>query len=447
MRIHNIIFQSVAAVACLVITSCDDFLDIKPKGEVIITTADDYRKMITEAYSIVPEDRGLASFRSDEFIMDATLSSEDISSYKDIWCWNDDSPDATTSSFNWRNYYQVIYEANHTIENKDNITEGTQETINQLVGESYMLRAYMHFLLVNLFGEPYTALADPYTSKSVPLNLDNDVEKVLSRNSVGDVYDHIISDINEAEKYMNVETWDEGYQYRFNTISINALRSRMYLYMGKWSESLAASDSVLSKKNTLSDLSSELPNKYNSVENILALEQVMTANYNEAAKVGRSGLYGKYNSNDLRRSNYFNVVTLSNIYCNKGGGNTYTCSFRVGEIYLNAAEAALQLGDASKSREYLYKLMETRYNSTYYEGTLKPQVDAMDSDALLEFIYEERQRELAFEGHRWFDLRRTTRPEITKTYGGTTYTLSKDDSRYTLRIPSEAISANPLLGE
>ena len=58
-------------------------------------------------------------------------------------------------------------------------------------------------------------------------------------------------------------------------------------------------------------------------------------------------------------------------------------------------------------------------------------------------ILKERARELAFEGHRWFDLRRTTRPEIKKEIEDVTYTLVQDDSRYTLRIPQDAIDANP----
>ena len=71
----------------------------------------------------------------------------------------------------------------------------------------------------------------------------------------------------------------------------------------------------------------------------------------------------------------------------------------------------------------------------------------MTREELRQEIYDERFRELSFEGHRWFDLRRTTRPELTKTYNGETYVLQKDDPRYTLRIPPEAIEANPGLEE
>ena len=67
----------------------------------------------------------------------------------------------------------------------------------------------------------------------------------------------------------------------------------------------------------------------------------------------------------------------------------------------------------------------------------------MSQEALLAEIQEERTKELAFEGHRWFDLRRTTRPRIEKVLNGQAYLLEQDDSRYTLRIPQSAIAANP----
>lgn len=442
MKLSKFIPALLTASAML-LTGCDSFLDIQPVGKVIPTTAPEFRSLITEAYLTVPDDRGLASFRSDEIKLDATMSSNDLGSYLDIWRWNDDTPDENTASFSWRQFYHVLFIANYVIESERMITDGSTAEIKQMVGEAYMLRAYMHFLLVNLHAPAYTA-CDPATTKAIPLKLDSDVDGMLSRNTVEEVYNSIVADLKSAEQYLNVDSWDAGYNYRFTTLSVDALRSRVMLYMGDWTEAEAAADRVLAIKNTLSSVSSELPNLYNSSENILALEQVMSAQYARALKVDRD-FYRRYSTTDLRRRAYFNQVTTSNILIIKGGSNTYSCSFRVGEMLLNAAEAACRQNKFEDAADYLLTLQRSRYSDG---GAAKETaIAAMSSDELLTEILEERARELAFEGHRWFDLRRTTRPRIEHTYRNETFVLEQDDPRYTIRIPSEAISANPGLAD
>lgn len=441
MKIVKIILPLLAAAFTL--TGCDSFLDVQPVGKVIPTTAAEFRTLLTEAYVTVPDDRGLASFRSDEVQMDATMSANDLSSYLDIWRWNDDAPDENTATFRWRQFYHVLFIANYVIESESRITEGTTAGIRQMVGEAYMLRAYMHFMLANLHAPAYTACS-PASTKAIPLKLDSDVESVLSRNTLEEVYTSIINDLNSAEGYLNTDSWETGLNYRFNTLSVDALRSRVLLYMGDWAAARAASDRVLTKKSTLSDIASELPNQYNSVENIVALEQVFSAQYARTIKVNRD-FYRKYTSSDLRRRRYFEQVTTSNIVLSKGGSNTYSCSMRTGEMYLNAAEAAWHLNDFDAARGYLAEIQKARYSNS---GAAKIEATAaMTSDELLTEILEERARELAFEGHRWFDLRRNGMPKLERTYRGETYTLEQGDPRYTIRIPNEAITANPGLAD
>ena len=116
-------------------------------------------------------------------------------------------------------------------------------------------------------------------------------------------------------------------------------------------------------------------------------------------------------------------------------------------MYLNAAEAALQGGTENgldEARTQLLTLQQARYNASAYAAKMKS-VNEMTSEDLLQEIYDERARELAFEGHRWFDLRRTTQPRIVKTFKGEEYVLEEGDERYTIRIPAEAIEANPNL--
>lgn len=64
------------------------------------------------------------------------------------------------------------------------------------------MRAYMHFILVNLYGQPYTATGALET-KAVPLKLNTDLEEIPSRNTVKEIYTSILSDIETARKLIN----------------------------------------------------------------------------------------------------------------------------------------------------------------------------------------------------------------------------------------------------
>ena len=81
--------------------------------------------------------------------------------------------------------------------------------------------------------------------------------------------------------------------------------------------------------------------------------------------------------------------------------------FRLSEMYLNYAEAQYHLGNEDLAREYINKIRGR-------EGVKMPPVTA-SGEELLNKIYHERMIELAFEGHRYFDVRRWKIAEKTET--------------------------------
>ena len=150
---------------------------------------------------------------------------------------------------------------------------------------------------------------------------------------------------------------------------------------------------------------------------------------------------------DLRKNRFFKAKTSAVYDLLKGGTDDTRSTFRSAEFYLTAAEAAARLGDLNGAIDnYMTPMINNRYLAARRTPTINA-MKAMTQDQLIDAILEDRRRELCFEGHRWFDLRRTTQQSITKTYGTDTYTLLEGDERYTILIPKEAISANPLLAQ
>ena len=422
----------------MMFTSCDNFLDITPTGKVIASTGEEYRAMLTYEYKYFPKDRHMTTVRTDELKFSGSTASSDLDAYLDLWLWKDENPSPTTSYFSWRSYYHAIYIANYIIEHQEEITDASAKTINQLVGEAYMMRAYCHFLLVNLYAEPYTHCT-PATTRGVPMMLEADVNAIPGSSSVETIYQQVLSDIAEAEQRLNVTKWDEGENYRFNTISAQALRARTYLYMGRWQEALTAAKAVIAAHGDLEDLnvsSALLPDSYQSAENIVALEQ-FSSNLSTVINQPSNDFISLYRTGDQRKSKYFKRATSTTWTLLKSDGY---CSFRSAEAYLTAAEAAAQLNDLTGAIDLLKPLLQKRLNAKAYQEALDLMAP-MEQSQLLQEIYDERARELAFEGHRWYDLRRTTQPALTRTYGGQTYTLTPE--KYTMRFPTEAVESNP----
>ncbi|MEH0007525.1 MAG: RagB/SusD family nutrient uptake outer membrane protein, partial [Flavobacteriales bacterium] len=429
----------------LLFVSCDSFLDIEPKGRVIPKTLEDFRLLIDGAYADYKEVsyKSLLAFRTDELKPNYTgYASVFDDRYKDIYLWNDAAPGPKTKEFPYRAFYNNIFTVNHII-NKGRKTIKTDSEKEQLMGEAYALRAYAYFDLINLYGKPYRA-ETAASDTGVPLVLDLDLEGKFKPQLVQRIYDQVLADMAEAKKRLNTTVPETGFNYRFSVLALYALEARVNLYMERWESTLQAADKALSLKSTLVNLNEEvsvLPNAYDSPESILALEntfEVKTSLHNVShVSYELLNLYDM--ENDSRFSLYFprqGVVAK--------GGAPNKCSFRVAELYLIQSEALLHLDRLADAKKALLTLIRNRYQTEGLPEREK-RIESMDKAAFTAELSDERQRELALEGHRWFDLRRTTQPQITHVYKGKTYTLQQNDPRYTLPFPKEARLRNPFL--
>lgn len=431
----------IVAILALVAVSCDDYLEIEPEGKVIPESLEEFRAVLTKGYDIFPEQKSRVAYRTDELILDE--NSFDFPSYKDIYTWKDANPDPQTTPYPYIQMYNSVFYANHVIEDgKDKIEDSAEK--NQLVGEAYALRAYAHFDLVNLYGKPYNATTSS-SDTGVPLALEIDLEQVFTPVSVQAVYDQVLKDITTAKSLLNVTKFDAGLNYRFTKTAILALEARVHTYMNNSEAALIAVNAALALNKELVNLNNnlELPNTYNAVESIMALEDVFNSSVRNSAYIAPELIAIYDQANDLRFGLYFSEDG-SNYKAAKGGEQEFKCSFRVADLVLLKVEAQAKLGALDDAKATLLAFMQNRYQSAQM-ASLTTVINAMSANEFMQELYTERWRELALEGHRWFDLRRSNQKAITHSLSGEDFQLIENDPRYTLPFPADARLNNPEL--
>ena len=152
-----------------------------------------------------------------------------------------------------------------------------------------------------------------------------------------------------------------------------------------------------------------------------------------------------YKDGDLRLDKYY-VGDLKNKPSKwSSETNVYANAFRLSEVYLNRAEAYAELGEVEKALDDINLLRKYRFSE-------ENPVNATNVKDAVAKVRDERRIELAFEGFRWFDLRRWDRPRIEHRYSSTEdpnaydiYILEANSISYTLPIPKKERDLNTVI--
>lgn len=431
------------AVAALSFSSigCDRFLDIQPEGKIIPVTAEDYRKVLTSAYSKYPIHKSLVSLRTDELNVDENTS--DFIAYREIAMWKDSNNDQSTIEFPWVSFYSVVFYLNQIInEGSKTMTDSPEK--QQILAEAYALRAYVYFDMVNLYGKPYNA-ATASQDRGVPINLEIDLEQVLKPSSVQEVYDQVHADIKKAEQMMIEQKQASPINYRFSKVSLLAFQARTALYQGDWNKALDYANQAMAIKGELSNLntSSQAPNHFTSVESIMALDNAFNSAVQNLSYAS-SDLITKYNTTTDKRFGVYFQKNGSKYKVIKGGSSDFRVSFRTAELYFIKSEALVKLNRLDEAKETLLKVLKNRYTPAGFTS-IQAEVNGMNATEFMSFMMDERFREFALEGQRWFDLRRLNQKKIIHNINGQEYILQQNDVRYTIEFPKSAKKNNPYL--
>jgi hypothetical protein len=442
MKKIPIIFLSLIVAGS--ITSCQKFLDLKPvsKGiyvdnqgsdSVAYKTANEVEAALGGVYS---------DFRNEYFELDYFVNgdaqSDDAYAGADNpanFQIDDYNIDATNSnvSRDWRYLYAAIGKANPVINNVDSVPDPALSDTrrSQIKGEAKFIRAYMYFQLVQQWGDVPLQLKEVTTISAETLP---EIYPLLfpPRAPMADVYAQIVSDLEYAAANVPVSGSDKGYVTKG---AANAMLAKVYATIEPhdWTKVQQYCDAVISGGYSLLPEYDQLWD--NEHEN--SSEAIFEINYEGTSSSGNWGAsmfmgmdWKKFNvpSNDLvaafdnendiiRKNSSIMFDDVSGIWSDNNWPqeeypfvNKYRnyispspqnyIFLRLADIILLKAEALNELGDVSGAAN-LVNQIRTRVQ-------LSNTTAANQADMRLA-IEKERRLELAFEGHRWFDLKRTGR--------------------------------------
>lgn len=250
----------VLFAALLLFTACNDKLDEVPDNRTEIDSPEKLKLLLTSGYptavpAVICELSG-DNLVDNNVVVPATHNDAYSPFHEEAYKWEDiknystgedDTPYAV-----WEAYYQGIAVANHAIEAMLKMSNDPAHDANlsHSWGEAHVLRAYLHFVLVNVFAEAYkdeTQSANdwgiPYVSE-VENTVNVDYSDPKYRKSVAEVYRLIEEDILEGINLID----DSKYTvpaYHFNRNAANAFAARFYLFKRDYEKCVKYATSAL----------------------------------------------------------------------------------------------------------------------------------------------------------------------------------------------------------
>jgi tetratricopeptide (TPR) repeat protein len=406
----------------LFFTGCNKKLDVPPQNTVTpdqIKTADDVKAVLFGGYS---------SFQN------ANAFGEKYNTFSELLVHNGDIEWAGTFETYadlfqnaqvatapeiyqvWANSYQTIAIANIVLSKLD-ILSGAEKT--EIEGEAKFFRGVAYYYLANLYALPWSA-GNVSTNPGVPLILQqvsgyDPARDKLPRASVEAVYTQIVKDLTDAASEMP----ESSPAFRATKYSALAFLSRVYLSQARYDEAAEAANEVIEsgRFSLVSTFDKAFNNASNSSEDIFAIQQSSQSNsgtnnfgittFYSSDPVGRGEIQitpahlAKYEVGDDRGAFFYDGSSIS------GSDGKMTAKWRdlykaisiirLSEMYLTRAEANFRKGSQTGPATPLEDVNRIRERAG-----LSPLAAIADADV----IVMERYRELAFEGDRYFTVKR-----------------------------------------
>jgi hypothetical protein len=437
-------------------TSCDDELATSPydsiDADAAYQTVSDLDAGALGAYSTISGQNiyAINALMTDQLRRASTNTGQGMQ----IFNHNIIAGDGTVEGA-WANAYIAIDRINRVLTAIESIEpQNADETlmIDRIKGEMLGLRAYLHFDLYRIFVDydaDASGLAVPYMTESI-------ISKP-ARATKGEFFNALEADLTQANTLLS--SYGFFSNLRMNILAVEGLQARVALYREDWASAIDHATNVINAVDLTSradypnlwddSLQGEVIFKLRRTDGTIDLtersgnEDIFFFASNEL-----SSLYDE--TDDIRFSTFFQRNAPDEVQVfkyNKRTGLKNVADIkmmRVSEMYLIRAEAYAQPGSSQD-----LGAAASDINALRAERLVSPiPVTYSSSEDAIDDIYVERRLELAYEGHRFFDLRRANLPitRIEEDIDGATNTdtafLAADDYKMVYPIPQSEMFAN-----
>jgi hypothetical protein len=460
MRLKHM--TTVLAAAGILLQSCQKRVDLLPSDSIFaenaFQTVTDLEQGLYAAYGSW---NGENTMYVNAIVADETkISNENRGQGQFEFKWQYVPAQGGAAAGAWTSFYYTIGLINKQLAVFDNVKPANAAENDQkerIRAELLALRGISHFEMLYRFSGRYNPSASgiPYTTTS-------DIGARPARVSQADVLKGIETDLAAAKAVTALAaapavTGTAG-TIRLSKAAIAGFQARVALYKGDWTNAAAfATEAITTSGKTLvtGTAFSAIWTDDSEAEVMLKLRRTGTGvgtlwqdNNGDVFFEPSDKLKALFNrTTDSRFNAYFLIQPTAQDTClirkffssTRGPKIVDVKVMRIAEMYLIRAEARAELGDLTGAVAD-YNLLRSNRITPYTNSIFPSKTDAINA------IYDERARELCFEGFRYFDhVRRglnITRPG-SDVQSAAWQTLPATDFRMLFPIPQESMLANP----
>lgn len=461
--------------------SCKKFTEITPKGSNVLNRVTDLDLLLNFNYT---SNSATGDTLISKTTAQAAFSAYDVGNLvNDTYAYSTNIPSLVSTKPQTLNYAYTVYDEsvdrknlaitdvkyeklyflinniyNVVLRNADQAS-GDRNKASQLKAEAYILRAYMHYLLVNLYAkayDPVTATTDggiPYVKE------DNSTITTNTKSSVAEVYANIMADI-ESGLSLNSLPQTPSNNMRVGLGFALAVKAQVLLTLRQFPEALAAANQSLSINSFISNdrlfapVGTQPFGKLQATapENLFYMAQggnplLSTPSLEITESIYEPGnIINSYVKPYYPSGNPFSGLPTSKLWLNSATPFAInTAGLTTSDSYLIKAECLARAGDLSSALAIINQIRQNRIHPNQYAA-----VSASTEAEVMALLSRTQRIEFLFTMKNFIHLKRLStdpvyKQTITRTIEGISYQLNPGSALWIFPFPQSATNYNPNL--